>query len=409
MRLFKLAFGLIYRHMLLHAALIIQMTAVFLILANIVSTICLNLYSGNMMKNIFTQDFYRLEVLTERFLRVSTGGMTDISEIEAFDPEKVRGELKGDPVFCNEYVYPAFFADGRCLDLIFQDERLIKNTNFLLRGTANIEASEKEEGVIRIITAGGNYKTGDSLRGYIEVEDKTVECEFKVAGTLKKPYSYLSATNSAVSLSASVIAEELMPGQAIAFLDDMPDVTLKSANDYSGFCIYHVFFDDSLTSKEKAGNLATLQKYGSVTSAKEIEENTKKEISIWLEKKLPSLIFAAVIAVSGLSAVSLINISGNMNTFSLYCLSGCTKKRLYAIILVYILFIVSVSFIPAIGVLLISGFFRRLAAAFVFINHYTFITLGITALTLILIPVLFSLFAFRRKPLRAMILDYKKQ
>lgn len=407
MKTFKLALKLIYKHMFLHAALIIQMMAVFLILANVVSTICLCLYSENMMKNIFTQNFYRFEAITERLLRSYTG-IAGISETESFDLKKIKEELTGSPLFCSEYLCPMFFSDGHYLELILQDAKLIENTNFLLKGNTDIGATEKENGVIRIITAGGKYKTGDYLQGYIEIEGKTFEYKFKVVGIMKKPYSFLSATNSSSLLSASIMVEELSSGQAIAFFDDMPDISLKSLNDYSGFCTYNVFFDHSLTSKEKAENLVTLQKYGSVISAKEIEENTKEERAIWLEKKLPSLIFAAVIAVSGLSAVSLINISGNMDTFSLYCLSGCTKKRLYAIIFVYILFIVSVSFISAIGVILISGFFRSLTAAFAFINRYTFIILGLTALILILIPVFFLLFAFRHKSLRTIILDYKK-
>ncbi len=412
MKYLKLAEKLMHNHLLLHLLLIFQMTAVFLVLANIVSTICLTVYTRNIIKPLLNEYYCYFQSANQRQAFRAEEFSYDMKQT---DINSINAQLAGETLFCSQYEILFYSKQaGNSFDILGQEQKTLENTHADIKRGKWLTDAEKESGYIRIVTNDNRYKVGEVIEGYIQVGGSDIPIKLKVTGIAKNPFSFLSVNSGATYPSSETLVRDFEINsfasitQGLVCIEDISAYVGDFEPETPRYGNYHVFFDSSLTQIQYQENLEALKRYGNVASAADIQRNTNGVINENLKSELPSLVFASIIAMAGFSVISLINVSGNMKTFSLYCLNSCRKKTLYLIILLYTLSIVLASFIPTLLVLMCAKYISELESYFAFVNSYTFLLIGVAAVVFTVIPLFFSLSVLKNLPVREIVLEYRR-
>lgn len=401
MKSLKLAFRLFYKNTILHCLLVFQMILVFVIGASVISELNGVFYTKNIIKKLDNDNYVFFQTINKRELIAGNGDANAINKYNEFNLKKVKDELNGESEFITEY---SLFGksqenDAEFLLSAFGDELLNNLAIPITKGNWLTKTDEKE-GLVRFVTDCKAYNIGDIIPIIIEDATKPIEINLLVVGIAKTPFYIPTTSSTATNPDVTTIVSECEPSDADNYISGIvcvEDIQSKLSTSTKYDFNYHIFFDNSLTESEIKENVETLKLYGTVSTGREIIEETNKNIYENLKLRLPDIIFISLISLVGFCGVSLINISSDIPVFALYSILGCSKNNLNSILFFYVLIIEFSALLPTILLLIFAKISERITLYFPFVNSITYIIIISLALLFFFISFSFVAVSFKKQ------------
>jgi hypothetical protein len=401
MKSLKLAVRLLYNNISFHGLLILQTILVFAIASSVVSETNSFFYQKNLIKNLNNDYYAFFQTINERDLLSGTSEAELLTSFSTFDLNSVNQSLNGKTEFITEH---SIFATQETTQEVFCisafDQKLLSNVSVpLLRGKW-ITDVDKNNSYIRFVTDCTAYNIGDKIPLIINDDGEKINITLIVTGIAKTPFYSPSTSATATNPDVSTIMSEYEksdPGNYISGIMCLEDLSVDLRSIIKYDFNYHVFFDESLTKSELEENINILKRYGSISSGKEILNETDKNIYEILKLQLPDIIFISLIALVGFCGISLINISSNMPLFALYSILGCSNRKCYLVLLFYVLIIDLSALFPIIFLLISATFSETIVAYYPFVNSSTFLVVFIIALLFVIISFAFVFISFQKQ------------
>ncbi len=398
MKAFKLAFRLFYKNAFQHCLLILQMVLVFIIGASVVSEINGLLYQKNIIKNLNTDNYVFFQKINDRDISIGSTNQSDHIGYENFDLDAVKKQLHGSTSFISETTFFARDIDNSCnLQISCFNESLLNKLNIPNIKGASFSKTEPK-GFVRFITDYSKFNIGDEIPIIIEQDSKKFNITLLVVGIAKSPFYGPTTSSTATFPDASTILYEYPKSESkyISGLICRDDLESELSSIITYDFNYHIFFDKNLSDTEIKENIKILNQYGTATTGKSIINKTNINVYESLKLQLPDIVFICLIAFVGFCGISLINISENMPTLALYSILGCSSKKCYEILSIYVLIINIASLLPTILLLFLATFSDEIAIYFPFVDNKTLAIVLVLAILFFLISVSFVLLSFKK-------------
>lgn len=406
MKYFVLAYKLIFNHMVLHIILILQMIFALLISGSLISMLLLIDFSANTMKPSLDSKYCYFSPLNQDAFEIvkiknyKAPDMTDISK----ELTKVKNicynknlVVRSEPAAPN--------TDYVIFDLTVQENEVINGTYVPMLLGKWLDETEKENGILRVVTNSLQYSVGEEVILQSDINGSKVELRLKIVGIAKNPFPYIGTSGGGNELCSANIIDTWDKKQydkniqfGIVAAEDLEQIaSFTCSNMTTQNC--NIFFEDTITDEELEHNITILERYGSVSEAESIkhfDNISKKHI---IKEHLPRMIFIFTASIAGLGVVSAINTSNNVKMLSLFCISGCTRRKLYGIIFAYVLIIGLLSLIPVYLMYLLAPFSNNLSSYFVMINWISFLLPFFLVWVFAAISFIFPYSVLKKKPL----------
>lgn len=351
MKVFKLAFRLMYKNAFLHFLLILQMLLVFVIGSAVVSEINGIFYQKNIIKNLGNTNCVFFQGVNEREL-ISGSENDTITEFEIMNTEKVSNELIGSTKFVSEIsLFGTSENDGANFNISGFDEILLKNINIpILKG--GFKDSKTDDNTVRFITDCKQYRVGDKIPLAVEDYDgNKLTINLLVVGIAKTPFFSPTTTATSTVADASTLLSEYQKSEAGKYIsgvfcsNDIGEISAKLPKTFVPVN-YYIFFDNSLTNADIEKNIEVLKHYGNAAEISQVLDQTDKGTSETLKVELPNIVFICLITLAGFCGISLLNMSANIRTFALYSILGCSRRKQNQILCVYVFIIETAALVP---------------------------------------------------------------
>lgn len=372
MYIFNLAQRLIYNKPLLHIILIIQFAASFFVIECAVSTLTLTISSSNFMKPLLQSDFCYFSV-AERNIFIDENGNLLFNKSDIYFEDCLEGL---EVAMQNDTVGLSIGSKDASLQL--QPEKLIEKTAPDMYSGEAFDSANYEENVIRIITNDKSFKASSYYDAVLtDLNGEEIHAKIKIVGILAAPAYVLSATTAGSEMSSANITHIMDDAQNEYFS------CIGCTEDYEaliGEKIKHpinkntlLLFNSSIATKEMESNIDFLRERGVVATSEDILRTTKTDNAYIIKTYLPTFFFLFFVSVSGIFAVSTINISSQIKTLSLYGMLGCSDKDIKKIIYCYIAIICSIPLSIIWVILLLSNYLNAFSGYFLTISAFNYI------------------------------------
>ncbi len=401
MYIFNLAQRLIYNKPLLHIILIIQFVASFFVIECAVSTLTLTTSSSSFMKPLLQSDFCYFSV-AERNVFIDENGNLLFNNSDIYFEDCLEGldvAMQNDMVSLN--------VGSKASSLQLQPEKLIQKTSPDMYSGELFNSENSEENVIRIITNDKSFQTGSYHDVVLtDFNGKEINAKIKIVGVLVDPAYVLSATTAGSEMSSANISHIMDKAEDGAFS------SIGCTEDYEaliGEKIKHpinknalLLFNNSITTEEMQNNIDFLRERGVVATSEDILKTTKSDNMYIIKTYLPTFIFLFFVSLSGIFAVSTINISSQIKTLSLYGMLGCSDKDIKKIIYCYISVICAIPLLIIWIILLLSKYLNTFSGYFLTISAFNYLLpVFICALVCLVVPIV-PIYTFRKQSLIAL-------
>lgn len=401
MKSFKLAFRLFYKNTVLHSLLIFQMILVFAIGASVVSEVNAIYYTKNIIRNLGNTNYAFFQTINERDLIAGSNDTNTFNTYNEFNLNIIKDKLNGKSDFITEY---SLFGKNQTNNELFHlnafDDVLLKNITIQMTNGNWFTNTDKKDGLVRFVTDCKAYNIGDIIPITIEDDTNQIKINLWVIGIAKTPFYTPTTSSTATKPDATTIVCECEPSDAGNYIsgiicnkDIQTELTAAVKYDFN----YHIFFEDSLTESELKENIETLELYGTVSTGREIIQETNKNIYQSLKQRLPDIIFISLISLVGFCGISLINISSNIPIFALYSILGCSKNKLNSILFFYVLIIEFSALTPTILLLIFAKISEHITPYIPFVNSGTYIIIISLALLFFFISYSFVIISFKKQ------------
>lgn len=413
MKYLSLSYRMIFNHLFLHIILVLQIIFALLMSGSLISALLLITFSSNVMKPSLQKNYCYFSPMDSRTLEAA-----GVQNFEAADMNKIVKELTGVKSVCYNNNVVARSETGNpdtdyfVFDLTIQESDVISGTDVPMLHGSWLDEAEKEDDVIRVVTNSLHYSVGDKVKAQCDIDGNKTELTLKIVGIAKNPFPYIGTSGGGDELCSANIVDTCDKKQ----YDNKLYFGIASAEDFEALtdCFISrqatqncsIYFDDDLTDEQTEQNFSVLRKYGSVSSAESISYNDNVTRKFMIKENLPEALFLFAAAVIGMSAVSVINISNNVKMLSLFCISGCTRKQLNAIIFAYVMIIAVIALVPVYLIYLISPFIDFLSSYFVMVNWLSFLISFLLVLIFAVISFIFPYRVLKKNPLNQVRNEY---
>lgn len=374
MYIISLSEKLILNKIISHIILIIQITVSLFLIESVASTVSLLTQTTDYMKPLLNSNYCYYSITERRYSFSDTGEMVDNNSGIYFEDI-----LKGlSAVAQNEYVN--LNIETKTSSSLLQSYRFLQKTNTSFKKGKTFDEENAEKGIIRLLTNDPSFRTNSIYDAQItDLNGNIFPVKIKVTGILNNP-SYVMEVTSAGSemCSANIVhtVDEYKKNEQFFFsiicIEDYEQVTgAKLKHTISDKAM--LLFDDDISTVDMNNNIELLKKTGAVATADDIKSENKAENLYLLRNNLPSFVFLFMVAITGMYAISSININEQMNTLSLYGILGCSAKDISKIIITYILMICSIPCLIVWMILAASQTFGFLSDFLLCINIYNYL------------------------------------
>ncbi len=329
---FSLAKKLVLNKPLLHLIIIIQITCSFFVINSAVSTFNLTTGSSNFMGDLLESDFIYFSVAERTHNLAETVGNTEYFE----------KELKGlDVAVCYENV--SVIVNNKITDAVVSSSKILHKTNPQMRFGDGFTNENEKDGVIRLITNDNSFKSGKEYDGVIcDYQGNQTNVKFLVTGIYNNPAYFMDVSSAGSAMSSANICDLMeKPSAAGDYFQSI--ICLEDYERVIGEKRMHpvnktamLLFKDNITEKEKEYNISFLNQRGVVATAEDIKAETDTTNDFVLKQNLPMFVFLITVSLFSLFAVSVINITQQMKTLTLYSILGCSEKDISRVIRCYI-------------------------------------------------------------------------
>lgn len=401
MHIVNLAQRLIYNKPLLHIILIIQFVASFFVIECAVSTLTLTTGSSNFIKPLLQSKFCYFSV-AERNVFIDENGNLLFNNSDVYFEDCLKGL---DAAMQNDMVTVSVGFENFALQL--QPENLINKTLPNMYEGDVFNSENFEENVIRIITNNKSFEVGSYRDAVLtDFNGKGINVKLKTVGVLADPTYMLSATTAGSEMSSANITYMLDEAQNGCFS------YIGCAKDYEslvGEKIKHplndttlLLFEDSVTDEEMQNNIDFLRENGVVATSEDIIETTKTENMFVIKTYLPTFVFLFLVSLAGIFAVSIINISSQIKTLSLYGMLGCSGKDISKIIYCYIFVLCVIPLLIMWLILLLSKYLNAFSGYFLTVTALNYLVPVLICLIVCLVVPVVPIYTFGKQSLIAL-------
>jgi hypothetical protein len=239
---------------------------------------------------------------------------------------------------------PFVWNETEYITVIFYSEQLQEAFPLRLRNNKNFSKSGIENGTIQCIVGSPYIATGYRDKEiYVSGIDKSETLKLKVISELNQPYLIPLFTVSSTLMDSSYLFGK---GNFLVVKDtkEIREYFSKHSKITYSYNFFILFKDGTMESdidliKEK------YSKYGRFSSYDEMLENSKKITTSQIKEALPMPLFCLLIASGLLISVSVLSIEAKMKDLKVFYLCGCSRAKLYQIIVNSLLFTI----IPAVS------------------------------------------------------------
>lgn len=315
-----------------------------------------------------------------------------------------------------EYIPDELFKRSKYEDIVatyFYNEITLKSIKYPLKNGNWDDIYSEKNGAVPCFVGGKNsseYRVGDVISGFTFNSDgnEIVSVNYYVAGILKDPLFLLSANVGSTDVQRAMKISETFDVGISEPLVIVTNSSLSEKYDIEKLHIrknYFVFFDGKTTDEQMEKYAVML---GDTCAAvdKDMIISEELEITIGAEVSLPIVFLLLIISLCSIISVSVISFINSLDEYKIYCIFGCTARKMLLINVLYCACYLAVSGIISAGLtrLLSMLVFDRFRPYFVNsfeVSAMLSAAFAITAFVSILIPFLLQ----KKKSIKELLLE----
>ena len=311
--------------------------------------------------------------------------------------EIARKDLAG------EYIPKELFRRSKYEDIAatyFYNDITLRSIKYPLKKGSWEDIYSEKNGALPCFVGGKNsskYSVGDIIHGFTfnGNANAIVNVDYYVAGILKDPLFLFSASVGGTDIYNTIKLSEVFDVGISEPLVIVTNSTLVEERDIAMMHTsgnYFVFFDGKTTDEQMEKYAVTLgDSYAAVDKDMIISEEL--EITSGAEVSLPIVILLLIISLCSIISVSVISFINSLDEYKIYCIFGCTERKMLLVNALYCVCCLAVSGIITVGLmkLLSVVVFDRFKPYFVnsfAVSAMLSAAFAVTAFASILIPFL---------------------
>ncbi|EGD49743.1 protein of unknown function DUF214 [Ruminiclostridium papyrosolvens DSM 2782] len=353
MKTLFLAFKLFGKNKFLNIVLVFELAAIGIILVvasnmSQYSTSSINTFKNSSDRIIYCMDpnWYKKDKITFNFYSELRNKTKDLKYFKGIS------EIGGTFIYFNrKQLEDKLPANGReASNVILYDDETSKAIRYPL-SEGKWFSTEKVNGYVPCVVGGiyaKNYNVGDKIIGYTFIDNNyTIQnCNLVITGKLAKPEKVLILDYSSINIDLPVSKLYINMIENELFLI-APRSQLQIPSELTPNVL--LYLDNSCPESEIAGLRKKLT-FSYTKTDTELLEAERNENSQLVAIVLPFVFMLFLISLCGIVTMCLLTTLNNMETFSIYYLTGCSRKRT-----IFITGIYSLLYIIFAGILFLIG------------------------------------------------------